>query len=78
MALLSFVLLSLFVIFLAIATKDGKPFDLNTNAVGYLLPAFFFLALDTVYTAIYFKIHNRILHQEKPSIEDLKRLVESI
>ena len=78
MALLSFVLLSLFVIFLAIAIKDGKPFDLNANAVGYLLPAFFFLALDTVYTAIYFKIHNLILHQEKPSIEDLKRLVESI
>ena len=71
----SFILLSVFVIVMAV---QGDKFDLITNALGFLLPAFIFLALAVVYTYLYFNINKRII-EESPYLKDnLSSIVDSI
>ena len=72
---IAFLLLSLFVIFMAFK-KDA--FDLVSNALGFLLPAFVSLALAVVYTYLYFNINKRII-EESPYLKDnLSSIVDSI
>ena len=72
---ISFVLLSVFVIILA---RDGQSFDLTSNALSYLLPAFTSLALAVVYTILYFYINRRII-EETPYLRDnLASIVKKI
>ncbi len=71
----SFVLLSVFVVFLA---KEGENFDLTKYAVSLLLPAFLFLALDVVYTFIYFHLNKRIIEEAPLNKEDITSIVNKI
>ena len=72
---IAFLLLSLFVIFMAF---KKEAFDLVSNALGFLLPAFVSLALAVVYTYLYFNINKRII-EESPYLKDnLSSIVNSI
>ena len=74
-AIRHFLLLSLFVIFMAF---KKEAFDLVSNALGFLLPAFVSLALAVVYTYLYFNINKRII-EESPYLKDnLSSIVNSI
>ena len=72
---LSFVFLSVFVIILA---RDGDHFDLVTNALSYLLPAFTTLALAVVYTILYFHINKKIIDETPELVDNLDIIVEEI
>ena len=72
---LSFVLLSVFVILLA---RDGDHFDLTSNALSYLLPAFVSLALAVAYTIIYFSLNKKIIEETPDLIKNLDIVVEEI
>lgn len=72
---LSFVFLSVFVIILA---RDGDHFDLVTNALSYLLPAFTTLALAVVYTILYFHINKKIIDETPELVNNLDIIVEEI
>jgi len=74
----AFILLSLFVIYLAISIKDGTKFALEANAVGYLLPAFLFLSGCVLYTYFYFSINKKILEKGKPTKEQIIEMVNKI
>ena len=72
---ISFLLLSLFVIFMAV---EGDKFNLLANALGFLIPAFLSLALAVVYTYLYFYINKRII-EEGPYLRDnLSSIVDTI
>ena len=72
---ISFLLLSLFVIFLA---RDGDKFDLLTNGLAYLLPAFLSLFLAVIYTYLYFTINKKIIEETPYLKENLKEIVQKI
>ena len=72
---LSFIFLSVFVILLA---RDGEHFDLTSNALSYLLPAFTCLALAVVYTFLYFSINKKIIEETPDLIDNLDIIVEEI
>lgn len=72
---IAFLLLSLFVIFMAFK-KDA--FDLVSNALGFLLPAFVSLALAVVYTYLYFNINKRIIEESPYLKANLSSIVNSI
>ncbi|GEM_PF-5158223 len=72
---IAFLLLSLFVIFMAFK-KDA--FDLVSNALGFLLPAFVSLALAVVYTYLYFNINKRIIEESPYLKANLPSIVNSI
>lgn len=72
---LSFVLLSVFVIILA---RDKASFNLTYNALSYLLPAFTSLALAVVYTILYFSINKRIIDETPGLIKNLDIIVAEI
>jgi len=72
---IAFLLLSLFVIFMAFK-KDA--FDLVSNALGFLLPAFISLALAVVYTYLYFNINKRIIEESPYLKANLPSIVNSI
>lgn len=74
----AFVLLSFFVIFLAISIKDQTYFDLNANAVGFLLPAFSCIAASALYTYFYFSINKKIDAKGKPTREEIIDTINSI
>ncbi|MCR4910946.1 MAG: hypothetical protein K5925_00245 [Bacilli bacterium] len=74
----AFILLSCFVIALGRSMRDSAPFDLTTNALSYLLPAFILLFADVVYTYFYFKINRRLMLIPKPTIEEIEQRVEEI
>ena len=75
MVLISFALLSTFVILLA---KQGKDFDLVSNALAFLLPAFLILALDVVYTFLYFYFNKKIIEEAPLNREDITSIVNKI
>lgn len=75
MVLISFGLLSTFVIILA---RDGENFDLVSNALAFLLPAFTVLALDVLYTFFYFSINKKIMEESPLSKEDITSIVNKI
>ena len=72
---LAFVLLSIFVIFMAV---QGDKFDLLSNALGFLIPAFVSLALAVVYTYLYFNINKRIIEESPYLKANLSSIVDSI
>lgn len=72
---IAFLLLSLFVIFMAFK-KDA--FDLVSNALGFLLPAFVSLALAVIYTYLYFNINKRIIEESPYLKANLPSIVNSI
>lgn len=71
----AFTLLSTFAIFLA-AEKDK--FDLVSNALYFLLPAFLFLGADVIYTYFYFKINRRIIEKGHPTKADVLAHIEQL
>ena len=75
MVLISFGLLSTFVVLLA---KEGENFDLLTNSLAFLLPAFIVLALDVLYTIFYFSMNKRIIEESPLSKEDITSIVNRI
>ena len=78
LVVVSFVLISLFVIMLGVSVKDGTKFDLVGYSLSYLLPAFIVLFLDVVYTLFYFKIHRRLIEKGSLSKEFIYEKVEEI
>ena len=72
---ISFILLSVFVILLA---KEGESFDLTSNAIAYLLPAFLCLGADVVYTILYFQINKKIIEEAPLNKEDITSIVKKI
>lgn len=74
----SFVLLSMFVIFLAISWKDKTTFDIDAYAIGLLLPAFLSLLGCVIYTYFYFSINRFLLDKGKISKDQIKEMVNKI
>ena len=72
---ISFVLLSVFVVLLA---KEGKEFDLVANSLAFLLPAFVVLLLVVIYTFLYFSINKKIIEQAPLNREDITSIVNKI
>ncbi len=72
---ISFVLLSIFVIFMAV---EGEHFNLIANALGFLIPAFASLALAVVYTYLYICINKRIVEESPYLKANLSSIVDSI
>ena len=72
---ISFVLLSIFVIFMAV---EGEHFNLIANALGFLIPAFASLALAVVYTYLYISINKRIVEEAPYLKANLSSIVDSI
>ena len=72
---IAFLLLSLFVIFMAVKRDQ---FDLLSNALGFLIPAFVSLALAVVYTYLYFNINKRIIEESPYLKANLPSIVNSI
>ncbi len=72
---IAFSLLSCFAIFLG-AEKDR--FDLVSNSLYFLLPAFMFLGIDVIYTYFYFKINRRIIEQGHPTKADVLKAIENL
>ena len=78
LVVVAFALLSTFVILFAQQKGD---FDLVTNALAFLLPAFICLFLDVVYTYFYFTINKKLIdkggyltkEQILQQIEDIKK-----
>ena len=60
LVIVAFTLLSVFVVLFA---KQKGDFDLVTNALAFLLPAFICLFLDVIYTYFYFTINKRIIEK---------------
>ena len=75
MVLISFGLLSTFVVLLA---KEGENFDLLSNSLAFLLPAFIVLALDVLYTLFYFSMNKKIMEESPLSKEDITSIVNRI
>ena len=75
MVLVSFILLSTFVILLA---KEGENFSLLTYALSLLLPAFAVLAADVLYTIFYFNINKKIIEEVPIYKRDIASIVNSI
>ena len=75
---LAFVLISVFVILLGRSIRDGVTFDLTTNFLEFLLPAFVILFLDVIYTLFYFKIHRMLIEKGSLSKEFIYEKVEEI
>lgn len=75
---LSFALLSTFVILLAQSWRDKTTFDLTTNALIFLLPAFASLLGTVIYTYFYFGINKQIVESKTLSKEEIKVLVNHI
>ena len=75
MVVVSFALLSIFVVLLA---KQGASFDLKSNALAFLLPAFLLLAADVVYTFFYFSINKKIIEEAPLNKEDITSVVSKI
>ncbi len=73
----AFVLLSVFVIRLAQSRKDGE-FDLLSNALSLLLPAFAILVLDVIYTYFYYSINKKILERGVPTKAEILEDIEKI
>ena len=72
---IAFLLLSLFVIFMAVKRDQ---FDLLSNALGFLIPAFVSLALAVIYTYLYFNINKRIIEESPYLKANLSSIVNSI
>lgn len=72
---IAFLLLSLFVIFMAF---KKEAFDLVSNALGFLLPAFVSLALAVIYTYLYISINKRIIEEAPYLKANLSSIVNSI
>ena len=72
---IAFALLSVFVVLLA---KEGEKFDLLSNALSYLLPAFIVLAADVIYTFFYFAINKKIIEEAPLNKEDITTIVNKI
>ena len=75
LVMVAFVLLSIFVILLA---QQKSNFDLVTNAVSFLLPAFTCLLLDVIYTYFYFTTNKRIIERGPQSKQDILKNIEII
>ena len=75
LVVIAFTLLSVFVILFA---EQRDTFDLVTNAISFLLPAFFCLLLDVIYTYFYFTIHRRLIEQGQPDKEHILQRIEEI
>ena len=71
----AFVLLSIFVILLA---DQKSKFDLVTNALSFLLPAFTCMLLDVIYTYFYFVINRRIIERSHTTKTEILREIEEI
>ena len=78
LVIVAFVLISMFVILLGRSVRDKSDFDLISNFLSFLLPAFIVLFLDVVYTLIYFKIHRRLIEKGSLSKEFIYERVEEI
>ena len=75
MVLMSFVLLSCFVVLLA---KEGENFDLLSRSLSFLLPGFLILFADVLYTAFYFAINKKIIEEVPIYKRDIASIVNSI
>jgi len=71
----AFVLLSVFAILFA---EQKENFDLTSNAVAFLLPAFLFLFIDVIYTYIYFAFNRRIIEAKFKTKEEILQNIEII
>lgn len=71
----AFGFLSSFVILLA---GQRDKFDLVTNALTLLLPAFLCLLADVIYTYFYFTINKRIIDRGTPTKAEMLKLIEDI
>lgn len=78
LVLVAFVLISIFVVFLGRSIRDNAEFDLVSNFLSFLLPAFIVLFLDVVYTLIYFKIHRSLIEKGSLSKEFINERIEQI
>ena len=74
----AFVFLSTFVIILAQSLKTDKNFDLLTNALSYLLPAFIFLGASAVYSYFYFMINKKIIEKGTTTKEEIMQIINKI
>ena len=72
---IAFSLLSCFVIFLG-AEKDK--FDLVSNSLYFLLPAFIALGADVIYTYFYFQINRKIIEQRPQTKADILNAIQAI
>ena len=75
LVIIAFTLLSVFVILLA-EQKSG--FDLVSNALSFLLPAFTCLLADVIYTYFYFTINKRIIDRGVPKKDEILKMIEEI
>lgn len=75
MVLVSFVLLSIFVVLLA---KEGENFDLLSYSLSLLLPAFLVLLADVLYTYFYFSINKKIIEEAPIYKRDIASIVNRI
>lgn len=71
----AFVLLSIFVV---LFVKEGEKFDLVSNALAFLLPAFALLAADVVYTFFYFSLNKKIIEEAPLNKEDITSIMNKI
>lgn len=74
----AFVLLSVFVVLIARSLRDGSDFDVVSNSLAFLIPAFLLLLADVVYTYFYFKINHYLIRRGTPTIEEIKFRVNEI
>ena len=75
LVIIAFALLSTFVIILADQKKD---FDLVTNALSFLLPAFICMFLDVLYTHYYFSVNRKIIDRGRPNKEQVLQALKEI
>lgn len=73
----AFILLSFFVIYLAISIKDKTPFDLVSYSFGFLFPAFACLLGCVIYTYFYFSINRRLVEKGQLTKEQIIDLVNN-
>jgi len=71
----AFILLSIFVILLA---QQKSNFNLTSNAIAFLLPAFTLLFADVIYTYLYFFFNRRIIEARYKTKEEILKNIELI
>ena len=73
--IVAFVLLSVFVLILA---EEKSKFDVVTNSLSFLLPAFSCLLADVIYTYFYFTINRQIIERGNVTKEEILKSIREI
>ena len=58
--------------------EQKENFDLTSNAIAFLLPAFLFLFVDVIYTYIYFAFNRRVIEAKFKTKEEILQNIEII